>query len=186
MVEDLKLPVTRRERTGSAESRRLRLAGRIPVNLYGLGQPSQSLSAGRDIVEQLVATRSSVVDVELDGQVSKAVVQELQWDVFTTVVQHVDLKLVDPEGQATVDVPVELRGEPAALKEGGVLRQPRKKVRITCPDYRIPKSIQVRIGSLGLGESIKAGHLRLPETATLETPGDEVIVELVDPRKSGD
>ena len=83
MVEDLRLPASRRDKTGSAETRRLRRAGRVPMIVYGLGRDSESLSADKDVIEKLVATRSSVVDLELDGEVSKAVVQELQWDVFS-------------------------------------------------------------------------------------------------------
>ena len=76
-----------------------------------------------DAVGKLVATLSSVVDVEVDGTVEKAVVQELQWDVFSTKVMHVDLLRVDPNGRATVDVALELRGEAVGLKDGGAVRQ---------------------------------------------------------------
>lgn len=185
MIEDLRLPVNRRDTTGSAETRRLRRAGRVPVNVYGQGQESRSMSACRDVVEQLVATRSSVVDMEHDGVVTKAVVQELQWDIFSTHIQHIDLKLVDPDARATVEVSVEMKGEPAALKQGGVLKQHLRTIRINCPDYRIPRSLVARIGALGMGETVKASDIVIPETARLETPGDDVVVELIDPRKSG-
>jgi large subunit ribosomal protein L25 len=184
MVEDLRLPATRREKTGTSETRRLRLAGRVPVNVYGLGRSSESLSACKDVVEKLVATRSSVVDLELDGEVSKAVVQELQWDVFSTHVQHIDLRLVDPDGRISTEVPVEVRGEPAALKEGAQLRLRMKTVRVNCPDYRIPKALVARVGALQAGQTVTAAELPIPETATLETDAAAVVVELFHPRKA--
>jgi large subunit ribosomal protein L25 len=184
MVEDLRFPTTRRDKTGSAETRRLRLAGRVPVIVYGLGTSSQSVSACRDVVEKLVATQSSVVDLELDGTVSKAVVQELQWDIFSTHIQHMDLRLVDPSGTTSVDVPIEIRGEPAGIKEGAELRQQLKTVRVGCPDYRVPKSVVVRIGALQIGQSVKASDVPLPETATLETDPEAVVIELYDARKA--
>lgn len=184
MSEDLLVKAERRSKLGSVDSQRLRSAGRVPANIYGLGQPGDSVSLCGETVEKLVATRSSVVDVELDGKVNKAVVQELQWDVFSTVVQHIDLRRVDPNGRTTVDVALELRGEPVGLKDGGALRQLLKKVSINCPDFRVPKSIVVRIGGLRIGDAIKASDLQLPEHSRLDESADAVVVELYDPRKT--
>lgn len=183
MSEDLRFPVETRSRLGSAETRRMRQNGRTPANLYGLGKSVESVSVCSELVEKLVATRSSVVDVELNGVVEKAVVQELQWDVFSTHVRHVDLKRVDPAGVTTVDVPIELRGEAVGLKDGGMIRQLSKTIRITCPDYRIPKSIVVRVGALQMGDSVKASDVQLPEHSQLAGDPDVVLVELYDPRK---
>lgn len=184
MSEDLLLKAERRTKLGSVETRRLRDQGRVPANIYGLGKPGVSASVCRDAVSKLVATLSSVVDVELDGDVDKAVVQELQWDVFSTKILHVDLRRVDPTGRATVDVALELRGDAVGLKDGGAVRQLAKVVTIDCPDFRIPKSIVVRMGALQIGDTVKAGDLQLPEYVTLVTPASEVLVELYDARKA--
>jgi len=184
MSEDLLLKVERRAAPGTTATRKVRSQGRVPANLYGFGKPGECVSICGDVVEKLVATRSSVVDVELDGAVDKAVVQELQWDVFSTHVLHVDLRRVDPNGRTTVDVSIELRGDPIGLKDGGLLRQAAKKISINCPDYRIPKSIPVRIGSLRIGDVVKASDLQLPDFAQLVTAGDALIAELYDPRKA--
>jgi large subunit ribosomal protein L25 len=185
MSEDLLLKVERRTVPGSKGARLVRRSGRVPANLYGLGKPGESVSVCEEVVEKLVTDRSSVVDVELDGAVDKAIVREVQWDVFTTHVLHLDLLRVDPNGRATVDVVLDLRGEPVGLKDGGALRQHIKKLQIDCPDYRIPRSIPVRIGALRIGDVIKASDISLPEHATLVTPADTVVVELYDPRKAG-
>lgn len=185
MSEDLLLKVERRSVPGSKGARLVRSAGRVPANLYGLGKPGEAVSVCEEVVEKLVADRSSVVDVELDGTVDKAIVREVQWDVFTTHVLHLDLLRVDPNGRATVDVSLELRGEPVGLKDGGALRQHHKKLRINCPDYRIPRSIPVRIGALRIGDAVKASEIPLPEHAQLVTAADTIIVELYDPRKTG-
>lgn len=184
MSEDLLLKAERRTKVGSVDTRRLRDQGRVPANIYGLDKPGISASVCKDAVSKLVSTLSSVVDVELDGTVDKAVVQELQWDVFSTKVLHVDLRRVDPAGRATVDVPLELRGDAVGLKDGGAVRQNAKVVTIDCPDFRIPKSIVVRMGALQIGDTVKASDLQLPEYAKLVTAASEVLVELYDARKA--
>ena len=183
MSQDLLLKAERRTTLGTVETQRLRSTGRVPANIYGMGKPGVSASVCGDAVIKLVATLSSVVDVEVDGTIDKAVVQELQWDVFSTKVMHVDLRRVDPNGRATVDVALELRGEAVGLKDGGAVRQLQKVVRIDCPDYRIPKSIVVRMGALQIGDTVKASELHLPDHAKLVTSADEVLVELYDSRK---
>lgn len=185
MSEDLLLKVEHRQLPGSKGARLVRAAGRVPANIYGLGKPGASVTICSEVVEKLVATRSSVVDVELDGAVDKAVVQELQWDVFSTKVLHVDLRRVNPAGRATVEVVVDLRGEPVGLKDGGILKQNLKRVTLDCPDYRIPKSIQVKVGAMKIGDVVKASDLLLPDHAVLVTAADAVVAELYDPRKAG-
>lgn len=184
MTEDFRLSADRREKLGSKAAARLRNSGRVPANLYGWKKDVLALSVAADDVEKLVAGGSRVVDVELNGNVEKAVVQELQWDTFSTHVQHLDLKRVDPDGMATVDVPVEIRGEPAALKEGAELRQLQKTVRVTCSDYRVPKTVAARTAAMSVGDKLTAGELRIPDAVRLDTPADTVVVELYNPRKA--
>ncbi len=183
MAEDFRLSAESREILGSAGSKRLRKKGLVPANLYGFKKDSVNLTVTTDAVEKLVAGGSRVVDVELNGAVEKAVVQELQWDIFSTYVKHVDLKRVDPDAVATVDVPLELRGEPVGLKDGGQIRQHIKKVTVTCPEFRVPKSIVVRVGPLKIGDSIKVSSLKAPETVKIDTDPETLVVELFDPKK---
>jgi large subunit ribosomal protein L25 len=183
-MEDYRLVAERRSSTGKKDTKQLRAAGRVPANLYGFKKDGMSLSVAADDVNKVVAGGSKVVDVEVDGSVDKAVVQELQWDTFSTYVQHVDLMRVDPEGMATVEVPLAFVGEPPALKVGGQLRYAAKRVTITCSDYRVPQNIVVRIGSMQLGDTVRVSDLPIPEGMKTENAADEAVVELYDPRKA--
>ena len=184
MPDDVRLTAQVREKVGSAETSRLRSSGRVPANLYGFKKPGLSLSLPTEDVDRLIAVGSRVVDVDVDGNVDKAVVQELQWDTFSTHIMHVDLKRVDPDAVTTVDVPVQLRGEPVGLKDGGQVRQLVKYVSVTCPDYRIPKAIEVRIGALQVGESVSIADITPQDTVTINTSADTVVVELFNPKKA--
>lgn len=186
MPEDFRLKAEPRAALGSRNTQRLRQKGLVPANLYGFKKDGVNLSVSADDVEKMVANGSRVVDVEVDGDVDKAVVQELQWDVFSTYVRHVDLKRVDPEAMTTCDVSIELRGEPIGLKDGGQLRQKLKRVTVTCPDFRVPKSVLARVATLKVGDSVKVSDLEVPDTVTVQTSGDEVVVELFDPKKAAE
>ncbi|MFY9252809.1 MAG: 50S ribosomal protein L25 [Fuerstiella sp.] len=184
MAEDFRLSAETRDILGSAGSKRLRKQGLVPANLYGFKKESVNLTVTSDAVEKLVAGGSRVVDVELNGAVEKAVVQELQWDIFSTHVKHVDLKRVDPDAIVTVEVPLELRGEPLGLKDGGQIRQFIKRVSVTCPEFRVPKTIAVRVGPLKIGDSVSVSSLRTPEGVKIDTDPSTKVVELYDPKKA--
>ncbi|GAB5441774.1 MAG: 50S ribosomal protein L25/general stress protein Ctc [Fuerstiella sp.] len=185
MVDDFRLSAEPREQLGTRNTRQLRKQGRVPANLYGFKKDTINISVAADDVEKLVAGGSKVVDVEFQGEVDKAVVQELQWDIYSTYVKHVDLKRVDPDATTTTDVPVKVRGEAAGLKDGGQLRQLVKYVTVTCPEFRVPRSVAARVASLGVGDSLKVSDLKAPETVTITSDADQVVVEVFDPKKAG-
>jgi len=183
-MEDYRLVAERRASTGKKQTKQLRAAGRVPANLYGFQKDGMSVSVAADDINKVIATGSKVVDVEVDGTVDKAVVQELQWDTFSTYVQHVDLLRVDPAGMTTTDVTLSFIGEPPALKTGGQLRYGMKKVTITCSDFRVPRAIEVRMGSMQMGDTLKVSDLPIPEGMKAENGADDVVVELYDSRKA--
>lgn len=184
MAEDFRLSAEPRTSLGSLHSKRLRKQFQVPANLYGLKKETVNITVSADQVEKMVTNGSRVVDVELGGNVEKAVVQELQWDIYSTFVKHVDLKRVDPDKISTFEVPLQLRGEALGLKDGGQLRQTLRQVSVTCPEFRIPKAINVRVAALKIGDNVKVSDLSIPDTVSMETPGDEVVVEMIAPQKA--
>lgn len=183
-MDDFRLVAERRTSAGKKAAKLLRAQGRVPANLYGQKKDGVLLSLSADDVKKVVAGGSKVVDVDVGGSVDKAIVQELQWDTFSTHVCHVDLLRVDPDGMATTDVPLKFVGEPPALKTGGQLRYHLKRLRITCSDYRVPQHIEVRIAGMKIGDRLTVAELAIPEWIRTETPADSVVVELYDPRKA--
>ncbi|MEZ6122570.1 MAG: 50S ribosomal protein L25 [Planctomycetaceae bacterium] len=184
MAEDFRLSAQPRTQLGSLHTRRLRKQGQVPANLYGFKKDAVNIAVSAEQVEKMVAAGSRVVDVELDGNVEKATVQELQWDIYSTHVKHVDLQRVDPEAVATVDVPLQLRGEPLGLKDGGQLRQAVKKVTVTCPAFRVPPYIVVRVGALRIGDSVRVSDLQAPETVNIDTEGARWLWNCSTPKRS--
>ena len=184
MAEDFRLSAETRTLLGSGNARRIRKQGLVPANLYGFQKDTVNVTVSADQVEKMVATGSRVVDVEFEGNIEKAIVQELQWDIYSSHVKHVDLQRVDPTAVATVEVPLRIRGEAIGLKDGGQLRQLLQRVTVTCPAYRIPKHVTARVGSLTIGKNVKVRDLERPDTVTIETDADAVVIEMYDSKKT--
>ena len=78
------LPAEVRSLKGTGNSRRLRAAGKVPAALYGLGEEPQSLTLAAEHVTPIVVSGSQIIDLDLDGTTSKAMIREVQWDTFLT------------------------------------------------------------------------------------------------------
>lgn len=179
MSKEAKLVVKKRAETGSAACRRLRWSGQVPGSIYGHNAPPTSVVISAESLMPVLQSGAKVVDVDVDGQVDKAVVREIQWDTFGKTIQHFDLLRVDPNERVNIVVPLELKGTAPGVLSGGVLEQTMHSITIDCLAYQIPDTIQVRIGALELGKAIHVSDLILPEGSHAHAAQDAIIVHVV-------
>lgn len=184
MAGEPTLVAQKRERTGTAESRRLRRSGRIPGNLYGHGLDTVLLTVAADEFNAIIHGTSHLVKVELPGGAETALVQDVQWDTFGVEVQHFDLLRVDLSEEVSVDVEVTLVGTAAGTLSGGVVEQPVHSLELTCRAGDVPDTVEVRIQDLEIGGSITVGDLELPDGVTCQLAEDQVVVQVVEPTET--
>jgi large subunit ribosomal protein L25 len=163
-----------RTQIGTSHSRRLRLEGKVPANLYGLGKDTVALTIASDVITPAVMAGHRVIDVSVDGAVEKAMIREVQWDTFLSHILHVDLQRIDANARIDVDVAIHLRG----TANEGVLDHHLHTVELNCPAYAVPDQVDVRIGSLRIGDQVTVADLALPEGVTCNLPGDSVVVRI--------
>ncbi len=163
--------------------RALRRSGFIPGVLYGHAVHQLIALPAKDL-EKLLAriTRSSKIIVELDGQKFPAFIKEIQYDLLTDRVIHIDFYHPAPDRPVTIEVPVRLRGEAKGRKEGGVLQLLRDRIKVRGPMDSIPELIDIDVTELGIGQAIHVNELKLEGVQVL-TPGEATIVTIVAPRK---
>lgn len=175
------LNVKSRERAGKKHNHRLRQAGMVPAVLYGHGENNVNLSIGHDDFAAVLRHHSRMV--ELKGAVNeKALIRDLQWDVYGLEVLHVDFSRVSEHERVTVQVPVEIRGDAAGVKEGGVVEVVVHEVEVECEAEAIPEKLEINVRELHLGGEILAKDLALPAGATMVTEADVLILHCVKPK----
>lgn len=163
--------------------RALRRMGVIPGVLYG-HEIHQPIAVDAKDLEKLLAriTRSSKITLELDGRKLPVFIKEIQRDLFTDRVIHIDFYHPAPDRPVTMEVPVRLRGEARGRKEGGVLQVLREVVKVRGPMDSIPEIIDIDVSDLGIGQAVHVKDLKLEGVQVL-TPGEATIVTIVAPRK---
>lgn len=163
--------------------RALRRAGRVPGVLYGPGL-HQLIALNAKEFEKLLqkVTRSSRITLELNGQKLTTFIKEIQHDLLTDRVQHVDLYHPSPDRPVVIDVPVRVRGAAKGLKEGGVLQVLRDLIQVRGALEQIPEAFEIDISELEISGAIHVSDLSLTGVQVL-TPSEATIISIIAPRK---
>ena len=181
MAQVQTLVAEKRTKTGTSECRRLRRNGIIPGNLYGHGQDPVMFSVSADVLNSLVQSGARILDLQLNGETEKTMFRELQWDTFGVTILHFDLLRIDAQERVTVEVSLDLKGVSPGVAAGGRLDHHTRFLSLECPAFQIPDSIQVRIGSLEIGDAIHVSDLDIPEGFEIHNPPESVVVQVLAP-----
>jgi len=178
-----KLNVGRRTDFGSRASRRLRRQGSVPAVIYGRGGEEENLTVDRkEFMDEIGYTRAiSMIELDLDGAVSTAIVKDIQWDMLTDQPVHIDFLRVSPDQTVTVPVPIHLMGKPEGVNMGGVLEQVLNELEVSVRASAIPAKVEVDVTAMLLADSLHVADLELGEEVVSETPPTAVVATVVAP-----
>jgi large subunit ribosomal protein L25 len=181
MATSVELAVQSREKTGSAEARRLRKRGLVPGNIYGHGEGSVTVSVPEESITPMVFAGHRVVDIRMNGGSELAIIRDVQWDTFGQKILHFDLLRVSRDEKVEMEVAIELRGISPGVLAGGILDLHLHSISIVCPAYSIPDHVYVKINNLGLGQAIHVRDLELPPEIEVQQEPDEIVVQVTQP-----
>jgi large subunit ribosomal protein L25 len=115
---------------------------------------------------------------KLDGR--PVLVRDIARDSVKGQVLHVDLQAMREDEEVTLAIPVRLSGEAPGVKiDKGILSWMVHEMSVSCLPKSIPSEIVVDVTKLGLGQSIHARDIVLPEGVTLVDEPEETIVTVV-------
>jgi large subunit ribosomal protein L25 len=183
----IKLEVRERDERGSRHSRRLRAQGVIPGVLYGNGEPRAIAVPERALRGALTGPSGlhAILDVVLEGQktVHPSILADYQQDTIRGTIAHVDLREVRLDQPIQATVVVQLVGEAAGAKEGGVVSLVQRELNVEALPMSIPEHIEVDVTHMVIGDVMRLEELRAPEGVTfLDDPHETVIVTVSAPR----
>jgi large subunit ribosomal protein L25 len=178
MAVEMKLAVAKRSVKGSTACRRLRRAGKIPGVVYGHQIDPLAIEIAWDSLAPVLKAGSRVVDLDVEGDVEKAMFRDIQWDTFGSEVNHIDFLRIDPNDRVEVEVPIVLKGTAPGVLGGGVLDFHLHSVTIECLAIAIPDNIPVKIGELQLEQAIHVRELELPPNTVVKNDPETVVVQV--------
>ena len=181
--ESINVEVEGRTDTGKNACRRIRAAGRIPANVYGLGLPPFAVAVNPrsiDDVLKMGSGRNTIFRLSLAGgkETRDVMLREMQRDPVSGKLIHVDFARVDLSKPITVSVPVQLVGEAEGVKnEGGIMDFVQRTVEVSCLPLEIPDQVAVDVSGLHLNQNLAVKDLSFGEGITvLDDPASIVAV----------
>jgi large subunit ribosomal protein L25 len=188
-----------REGVGKEKAKKLRTQGLIPAIFYGpRSQTTPLVIQSKDLAKVLQTEAGENVLIDLDirkgdqSQRKVVMLKDRQIHPLKMTTLHTDFYEVAMDEMVVVEVPVHLVGKPEGTKMGGILEQVRRAIEVQCLPGDIPKSIDIDVSNLMIGDSIHVEEIKIEKVkiiaetnftiATVVPPAaEEKIAEVMAP-----
>ena len=182
-MKTISISAEKRTELGKKSTRDLRKADHVPCVMYG-GTEVIHFHAHENDFRHLVYTHVAyIVEIKINGDVYKAVMQELQFHPVTDKLNHIDFVEVLDNKPVTVDLPVQLVGVAIGVKNGGKTRQRRRVLKVRGLVSDLPDTLDIDITEVDIGDVIKIGDLSYDNLEILD-PSRSMIFAVVSSRVS--
>ncbi len=176
MAKALVLKAELRKEIGSDPSEKLRRGGNIPAIIYGHKKEPVAISLNLHDLTVGLHHGHRLFDVSIGGKTDKLLVKDVQYDYLGKNIIHADLIRVDLAETIKVTVPIETKGVAQGTHEGGIVEEHVGYLEVECKVTDIPEKIIVSVKEIGVGDSIHAGDVLLPDGVKLASdPGILVV-----------
>lgn len=176
MAETIVFKAEARDDVGTKGAKKLRRQGRLPAIVYGHKQEPTAISLNLHDFTEGLHHGHRLIDVQLGRKKETLLVKDIQYDHLGKDVIHADLVRVNLTEMVKVTVPIEQRGTPKGSHEGGMIDEHLDHLEIECKVSDIPKVIPISVKEMGVGDSIHARDVELPEGAKLTTDADALVL----------
>jgi large subunit ribosomal protein L25 len=183
----LKLEVREREDIGSRRTRRLRAEGFVPGVLYGNGHARAIVVPERDLRAAMTGPSGlhAILDVVIEGQttVHPSILAEYQQDPVRGTISHIDLREVRLDQPIHATVVIQLIGEPAGVKTGGMLSLVARELHVEALPADVPEHIDVDVTRMEVGDVLRLADIpAIANVTLLDDPHETVIATVSVPR----
>jgi len=174
-MKTLAISVKERQSAGKTSTRALRNQGNVPCVLYG-GEKQVTFYAHENDFRKLVYTPDTfVVELSIDGTVTRAIMQDIQFHPVTDKILHIDFLEIIEGKPITITLPVILEGAAPGVKNGGNLMFRRPKIITKGLAAKLPDAITLNIDHLKIGMFIYIKDIEM-EGCEFLAPGNSVVV----------
>ena len=174
-MKTLAISAKLRKGTGKTDSKALRNQGNVPCVLYG-GEKQVTFYAHENDFRKIVYTPDVfVVELNIDGTKTRAIMQDIQFHPVTDKILHIDFLEVFDNKPITVSIPVILNGIAVGVKDGGNLMVRRSKIITKGLINDLPDAIELNIEHLKIGMFTYIKDVNV-EGCEFLAPGNSVIV----------
>ncbi len=164
-----------RAERGTSAARRLRKSGRVPGIIYGHGETPERVAVSAHDFAVALEHGAHLLELRMGGASRRVLIKDVQYDHLNARPVHVDFMRVNLDERVTVSVPLELRGTPVGIHEGGILEQDMVDLEVSCLVTEIPEAIRVSVAEMKLGDLMHVRDVPLPPGVIAVSPGEAIV-----------
>ena len=187
----MKFVAFERSQQGTGASRRLRNSGRTPGIVYGGGEQAPlAIEIDHNFLWHAIKKENfhaSVLEMEINGQVTPVLLRDLQMHPFKQLVLHADFQRVDANTRMHKKVPLHFTGQeesPAFKLDHCLITHVLSEMDVSCLPADLPEFISVDLSGLKKGTSFHLSDIKLPARVKAVVKGSNrnpVVVSVVVP-----
>ncbi|MDE0025230.1 MAG: 50S ribosomal protein L25 [Spirochaetaceae bacterium] len=175
-MSDRSLTAELRTRTKKGAARRLRREGRIPAVMYGHREPLLLSIDAREFSRKFQRiSESTIIHLSAGGDTYDVLVKDFQIDHLIERLDHIDFFEIERGRVLRARVLLHFVGSPVGVREGGLQELLVHEVEVESLPRDLPEKIDVDIENLGVGQSVHASDLVVPDGVRVLTSQDQVI-----------
>lgn len=187
-MKQISLDAKKREETGKTLVKLSRRQALIPGVVYGKKTKSLPIVIGLKELEKILIQGAAHKIVKLQiasngaHQEKMCMIQEIQRDALGSRILHVDFHHISMEEKIEATVPLSLQGDPAGLKEGGVLDHVLWEIEVKALPMNLPEKLTLDVSALLINQSLHVKDIPVPEGVEVIHNLEEVVVVVHPPR----
>lgn len=168
-MKSVKIEGKSRSEFGKSSTRRLRSEGHVPAVIYG--NENKHFSAPILAFRPLVYTPDfQLAEITVDGSTHKCILKDMQFDVVTDELSHVDFLELNDDRKVIANLPIKYVGTPEGVKIGGRLETKMKSLKVRTYPKHLVEAIEVNIENLKLNENIRVEDVQAGEMEIMNSP----------------
>jgi large subunit ribosomal protein L25 len=169
-MKSVKIEGKKRSDLGKKATRQLRSEEQVPAVIYG-GKETIHFSAPVMAFRTLVYTPDfQVAEINLDGKTHRTIMKDIQFDVVTDELNHIDFLELVEDNKVVATLPLKFHGQPQGVKDGGRLELKMKSLNVRTYPKHLTEHIDVDITNLQLHGNIRVQDVKAPNMEILNSP----------------
>lgn len=184
-MEQIIIEAKQRQLKPKGLCKRIRSRGLIPAIYYGQGEKNIPLEVSAKEIGRILRHKleKHIIDLKIDNADdvdSKAIIKDLQKDVLSQDVTHIDFLHISMDKEITTEVTIEFTGESVGVKNSdGFMQTVLRSVQVTCLPADLPEKVTVDISNLDIGHSLHVSDLKIPNATILNDPEETIALVTV-------
>lgn len=160
----------KRNDLGKKATRQLRSEGFVPGVIYGSTENIHFAATQMSLRTLVYTPDFQVAEISVDGKTHRCILKDLQFDVVTDELSHIDFLELVEDKKVIANLPLKFVGQPEGVKAGGRLEIKMKTLKVRTLPKHLVEAIEVDITNLQLNGNMRVEDVNAPEMEIMNSP----------------